>query len=73
MKDQLELLHDQLWHWLDDRATEGYSSLELAAIMSTAGLSLYRTSLNDNDYNLMVDSISESRYQIKKLNLPTIN
>lgn len=43
---------------------ETHEPLELAAIMITQGLSMYRTILSEKDYNKMVDSISNLRDQV---------
>jgi hypothetical protein len=45
---------------------EQYGPMELAAIMMTQALSIYKTTLSEIEYNQMVDSISASRSQVKK-------
>jgi hypothetical protein len=40
---------------------EEYDSLEIAGIMVSQALSIYRTVLSEGDYNQMVDNISDSR------------
>jgi hypothetical protein len=49
-----------------------YGAMEVAAIMMTQALSLYRSSLNEDEYNKMVDMISMSRTQIKTFDKPVI-
>jgi hypothetical protein len=49
----------------DEMAGE-YGVLEIAAIMMTQALSLYRSSLDEEDYNSMVDNISASRNKVHK-------
>jgi hypothetical protein len=49
-----------------------HSAMEVAAIMMTQALSLYRSSLNEDEYNNMVDMISASRTQIKTFDKPVI-
>jgi hypothetical protein len=44
---------------------EGFSPMACAAIMSKLSMMMYKTSLNQEEYNLMIDTISESRDQIK--------
>jgi hypothetical protein len=43
-----------------------YGAMQVAAIMMSQALSIYRTGLDEIDYHKMVDSISSSRDQIKK-------
>jgi hypothetical protein len=40
---------------------EGYDSLEIAGVMTAQALSIYRTVMTEEEYNQMVDSISDSR------------
>ena len=42
-----------------------YDPMEVAAIMMAQALSLYRTTMSDEDYNRMVDSISASRDKVQ--------
>jgi len=46
-------------------ASEGISPMASAAIMIKLALMMYKTSLNAEQYNLMVDNISNSRDLIK--------
>jgi hypothetical protein len=40
---------------------EEYDSLEIAGIMVAQALSIYRTAMTEQEYNQMVDNISDSR------------
>jgi hypothetical protein len=42
-----------------------HDPLMLAAVLSTIGLSIYRTMLNETDYDLMIDAIGSFKDQIK--------
>jgi hypothetical protein len=42
-----------------------HDPLMLAAVLSTIGLSIYRTMLNETDYDLMIDAIGDFKDQIK--------
>ncbi len=44
---------------------EDYSSLEIAAVMTTQALSLYRTCMSEEDYQRIVKSIYDKRDQVK--------
>jgi hypothetical protein len=66
MKDEkLQELYNKQLMFADEMAVE-YGVLEIAAIMMTQALSLYRSSLDEEDYNSMVDNISASRNKVHK-------
>ena len=52
---------------------EDNKPLEIAATMMAQALSIYKTVLNGEDYNSMVDSISDSRDKVKSFDGPYIN
>ena len=43
---------------------EDHKPMEVAAIMTTQALAIYKTILTEDEFNLMVDMISESRDRI---------
>jgi hypothetical protein len=43
--------------------------LKAAAVMATLAASLYRTVLNEEDYNAMMDTISATRGRVQKITL----
>jgi hypothetical protein len=45
-------------------AEEGINLFACAAVMTKLAFMIYKTSLNDEDYNSMINSISDSRDQI---------
>ena len=44
-----------------------YNPLEVAAVLLAQAISIYRTVLDDDDYNKMVDDISRLREEVKIL------
>lgn len=42
-----------------------HGPMEVAAVMMTQALSIYRSSLDEEEYNRMVDMISASRTQVQ--------
>ena len=48
-------------------AEDGFDPLELAAILVTQGLQIYRQVLTDDEYDIMVGDIYDSRDMIKKV------
>ena len=48
-----------------DGMVEKYGAMEVAAVMMAISLSIYRSSMDEVDYNKIVDNISASRSQVK--------
>jgi hypothetical protein len=71
MRDtRLEELYNK-YLMITDQMVAEYDAMEVAAIMMAQALSIYRTGLDEIDYNKMVDSISSNRDNVKKFT-PTI-
>jgi len=51
---------------------EEYDSLEIAGVMTAQALSVYRTVLSKQEYNQMVDSISDSRDLVHTFQRPDL-
>jgi hypothetical protein len=68
---KLQRLYDQYMEFTDHMSVE-YGAMEVAAIMMTQALSIYRSGMSEEEYNQMVDMISASRTQIKTFNKPVI-
>jgi hypothetical protein len=62
--DQLQELYSKNLEFVDNLCGE-YGAMEVAAIMMTQALTIYKSALSDEDYNNMVDSISASRGKVK--------
>lgn len=69
--DQLQELYDD---YLDFtiRMVADNNALSVAAIMMAQALSIYKTAMNEEEYNQMVDSISASRNQVKEFKGPVL-
>lgn len=68
--DSLNSGLDELYHsyWEVHNEKMGtYSPLEIAAILMTQSLTIYKTVLDEDDYNKMVDDISNLRDQVKEI------
>jgi len=50
---------------LTNRLSEENDTLMLAAVLTTIGLSLYRTSLTGDDYDKMIDAIVSYKDKVK--------
>lgn len=44
-----------------EKMSEDYDALAIAGIMTAQALSIYRTVMSEDEYNQMVDNISDSR------------
>jgi len=69
--NQLQELYNDFLEFADRMCAE-HGPMEVAAIMMTQSLAIYKSAMNQDDYNRMVDSISASRDKIKKFEKPTI-
>jgi len=69
--DKLQHVYDQCLEFTS-HMVEQYGGMEVAAIMMTQALSIYKTALSDTDYNRMVDSISDSRDRVKTFTGPAL-
>ena len=61
---------DELYYKIADRVTplfEEATPMEIAAILVAQGLGLYKTFLDDDDYDRMVEAIYNLRYEINKI------
>jgi hypothetical protein len=61
---QLERLYNNYLEFTDHMVGQ-YDPMEVAAIMMAQALSIYRTTMSEEDYNLMVDSISDNRDKVQ--------
>jgi hypothetical protein len=62
-----EELYQEYWDVHVDMMNQGHNPIEIAAIIIAQGLILYKTALSAEEYDEMVDSISDLRYNIKEL------
>lgn len=62
-----EQLFDRAYDLASELVDEGEKPFAIAAVFVLVGLQMYRTSMTDEDYNKMVESIFNSRNQVKSL------
>jgi len=62
--NQLERIYSNYLEFTDHMVGQ-YDPIEVAAIMMAQSLSIYRTTMSEEDYNRMVDSISDNRDKVK--------
>ena len=69
--DQLQELYEQYLDFTISMIVDG-NALSVAAIMMAQALSIYKTAMNNEDYNAMVDNISASRDHVKQFTGPSL-
>ena len=69
--DQLQEVYNEYLDFTVNMINES-NALSVAAIMMAQALSIYKTALNDEEYNAMVDNISASRDQVKQFTGPVL-
>lgn len=62
--DELNNLYYSYLEFTDSMVGE-YGGMEVAAVMLAQALSIYRTGLDEIDYNRIVDSISSNRSKVQ--------
>ena len=62
--DQLQEVYEQYLKFTDDMAGK-YGAMEVAAIMVAQALTIYKSAMSEEAFNVMVDNISNSRDQVK--------
>lgn len=60
----MEDLQDECMVFMHDRLKAGYDALDMAAVFMVQALTLYRTVLSPEEYDMIVDHVSERRDQI---------
>jgi len=68
---KLQRLYNQYLEFTDHMVIE-HDPMSVAAIMMAQALSIYKTGMNEEDYNRMVDTISASRNQVKTFEGPVL-
>jgi hypothetical protein len=61
---RLERLYGTYLEFTDHMISQ-HDPMEVAAIMMAQALSIYRTTMSEEDYNRMVDSISSTRDKVQ--------
>jgi hypothetical protein len=65
--DQLEDLYQDYWAFHASMIDKDHSPIAIAAILVAQALSIYKTVLEEDEYNSIVDSISDKRDKVTKL------
>jgi len=62
--NKLQELYD-LYLGITDGMVGQYGAMEVAGVMTAIALSIYRSGLPEEEYNNMIDAISDNRKKIK--------
>ena len=62
--DKMQQLYDNYLEFTD-HMVGAHGAMQVAAVMMTQALSIYRSAMDPDDYDRMVDMISASRSQVK--------
>ena len=65
-KTQMLKLYDDLYVYMGKHLSEQMSPLAVAAVLMTTALRLYKTTLNPEDFEQMMNFVSDSRDKIQK-------
>lgn len=65
--EQMQSLADRMYRFTGDLIAEGNAAFAVAAVHTMIALQIYKSSLSEEEYNKMVDSISMSRDKVKSL------
>lgn len=65
--DKLESLYDTYWQLNTEMLKQGHEPMAIAGVMVAQALTIYKTIMNEVEFDMMVDNIADSRDKIKKL------
>lgn len=69
--DQLQNLYDSFLDFANQMVGD-FGPMEVAAVMMTQALTIYKSAMSEDDFNRMVDAISASRSKVKTFERPTM-
>jgi hypothetical protein len=71
MDNNLEEIYAKLWAVISE-FPEHYEPTEVAGVLAAQAMTIYKTILSPNEYELMAESIYNNRDKVKKLERPVI-
>ena len=71
MDNSLEEMYAKLWEVIAE-LSEKHTSLAVAGVMTAQAMTIYKTILSPEEYEMMVETIYTSRDKVKKLERPVI-
>jgi hypothetical protein len=64
--NKLEELYEEYLSLTAKLVSKGVPTLGIAGVMMAQAMSMYKTALSPNEYDMIIDSISDSRDQVKR-------
>jgi hypothetical protein len=71
MDNTLEEIYAKFWAVISE-FPEHYEPVQVAGVMAAQAMTIYKTILSPEEYELMVESIYNSRDNVKKLEKPVL-
>jgi hypothetical protein len=71
MDNTLEEIYAKLWVVVSD-LSKNYKPSEVAGVMTAQAMTIYKTILSPEEYEMMAETIYASRDNVKKLEMPVI-
>ena len=68
--EQMLKMYDDLYKVMGTWMSQDNESLAVAAVLMATALRIYRTSLSDDDYDQMMDYLSDTRENIEQFPTP---
>jgi len=73
MTDTTERLYRDMFKFISEKTlVDGHSALEIAAVLATQALTIYKTVLSESEFENMVLEIYNSRDRVKRIEVPDI-
>lgn len=72
-EEQFKFTYNKCINLANNLLEEKVDVMMVAAVMSTIGMSLYRTSLSEEDYNKMVKTMFDLKGEVKTFNINNDN
>jgi hypothetical protein len=64
---ELTDVHDAVLEMIAELLQEGADPFAVAGVMSNIAFSMYKTTLSESDFNLMMDFISQNREKVLRM------
>jgi hypothetical protein len=65
--NELEVLYQKFWEFVSKQMYD-YDPMAIAGVMSAQAMTIYKTTMSEENFERIAESIYESRTQVKKLN-----
>jgi len=67
VEDQLENLYNSYWEVHNSKIETGHSPLEIAAVIMSQALTIYKTIMSEEDFSELLEKIVDQRHQVRVL------